>query len=79
MSGAGKVLVGIADLAERVLPLIDSSRGAAAAGALQALQRLLGDASALAATSDELASLDALARKVGAHCDETLERLRSTG
>jgi hypothetical protein len=79
MSGTGKVLAGIADLAEQVLPMIDSSRGAAAAGALEALRRLVRDASALAATPDEVASLEALGRKVGAHCDETLARLRSTG
>jgi len=79
MSRSGKVLTGIADLAERVLPMIDSRRGPAAAAALEALRRLVRDASALAATPDEAASLESLARKVAAHCDETLARLRSTG
>jgi hypothetical protein len=79
MSGAAKILNGIAEVAERVLPLIDSKKGPAAAAVLDALQRLIADAATLAAGPEDAATLEALRGKVDKHCDETLARLRSAG
>lgn len=79
MSGSSKMIAGIGHLAERVLPLIDSKTGPAAAAALAALQQLLLDASAIASEPRDVAALDGLRRKVDAQSDLTLARLRSGG
>ena len=72
----------IISVGQTVLPLL-GPQGAAAAGAVAAIQRLLKDARGIADTPKDTAQLDALLAQlqtdVGAHAKKTADRLRGGG